>query len=435
MMNRKVFFRTFALILIFSMLLCGSAAYADIGSTELSDAKNAIVRVFAEFRNANNETIRIQHGSAFAVGKYGEAPEYFITNAHVCLDDSNRLADKIYILLDNDAVEIQYASSGNFMDVEKNTSKMIECDVVNRNLSLAPDVAVLHAHQPVESRKPLPLIEYSSYAEDGGAVYALGFPADIDVLTVNTKNVETLVADVNEVTISNGILSKKTVSELVNNSSVIVHSAPISGGSSGGPLLDKNGAVIGINTWSLTANDSNHLALYIDYAKDILDMNMIPYEVYGQKDMTKTILLCVIMAAVVVLAAVLILNFKNKEKQWIENEEREKRIRENTLRLQGVSGTFAGRRFPLEGQVSLGRNPSNSIAFPADTSGVSGNHCVIMKNGDQVFVKDLGSSFGTVINGTRRLPANQAVPVNVGDRISLGSDIETFTITRKGGKV
>ena len=119
----------------------------------------------------------------------------------------------------------------------------------------------------------------------------------------------------------------------------------------------------------------------------------------------------------------------------MQNEERKKIERDNALRIQGVSGHFSGRRFPLDGQVSFGRDPSNNIAFPSGTAGVSGNHCVVIKSGNQILIKDLGSTYGTVVNGSRRLPANQAQPINVGDKFALGSDNETFVITRKGGKI
>ena len=66
---------------------------------------------------------------------------------------------------------------------------------------------------------------------------------------------------------------------------------------------------------------------------------------------------------------------------------------------------------------------------------MSGNHCVVINNNGQVYVKDTGSSNGTYVNGTTKLPANQLVSIKVGDRISLGSEAETFMITRKGGKV
>ena len=85
--------------------------------------------------------------------------------------------------------------------------------------------------------------------------------------------------------------------------------------------------------------------------------------------------------------------------------------------------------------MTIGRSPSNNIVYPTETEGVSGNHCVIIRSSNQIYVKDTGSTYGTYLNGDSRLPANQLVTVQVGDKISLGSPAETFIITRKGGKL
>lgn len=103
------------------------------------------------------------------------------------------------------------------------------------------------------------------------------------------------------------------------------------------------------------------------------------------------------------------------------------------LRLQCLSGNFAGRRFPIEKQVRIGRDPArNDLVYPANAPGVSGVHCVVKVEGGQLWLTDLGSSHGTYLNG-RKLTANQASPLNPGDRFYLGSENEMFQITVKGG--
>lgn len=426
-MNKKTIFRSFALILIFAMLLCTGAAYADGGSAP-SEAKNGVVRVYAEF-DYGSDMFSIATGSAFGVGKNGSEPEYFVTNAHVCMDDYGNIADRLYILLDNDAVKIQVDENGDAVAVDLDEDKVIACEVVNEDLKQFPDVAVLKADEPVPGRKCLPLVKSSADIEDGTSVYALGFPGDVDVLTLHDDEYS-VVADAGEVTLTAGIISKKTNSDLVGNTDVLVHSAAISSGNSGGPLIDEEGNVIGINTYSIAA-DSQYLSIYIDYAIEILEEHDIDYSSAGNADLIKTVILVAVIVLVAVVAFLLISKFKKGADQYVEDE----REAANALRIQGLTGYFANRRFPIDTQVSLGRDPSNNIVFPTGTAGVSANHCLIIRNANQLYVKDLGSTYGTFINGSHKLPANQLVTIHVGDKLSLGSDAETFIITRKGGMV
>lgn len=102
------------------------------------------------------------------------------------------------------------------------------------------------------------------------------------------------------------------------------------------------------------------------------------------------------------------------------------------LRLVGTEGVFAGRRFALEGTLRLGRLPDqNDLVFPADTTGVSGRHCVVRLTNGGATLTDLGSSFGTFLSDGTRLQPNQAVELKVGDSFTLGSQKQRFTLESK----
>ena len=438
-MKRRNIIRIFAMILALVMLFPGTAAMAssDKNSAKnvFTEAKNAVVRVASIYNNGDS----MATGSAFGIGQKGSAPEYFITNAHVVMDDNGGVAEKVYILLDNTAIKVYF----NILDEqywEINEARVVECTVVNaKGISLYPDVAILHAERPISDRSCLPLSSGKG-VEDADKVYALGYPALADDLTASVGHLEAsyaVAATPDAVVLQDGIVSMITTSELFGSTDVVVHSAMISPGNSGGPLLDENGAVVGINTYRISEETAQHnISIFIEYAKEILDNNNINYEEYdpnaGRLNV-KTVVLIGIMALIVVAAVLLILSFRKRGKKY--EAEKQAEADSHELRLQGVSGTYEGRRFEIKSSVTLGRAPDNSIAFPTDVKGVSSHHCAIIRNGDQLYLKDMGSTYGTFINNTKKLEPNQTVSINVGDRISLGSATETFMITRKGGKI
>lgn len=105
------------------------------------------------------------------------------------------------------------------------------------------------------------------------------------------------------------------------------------------------------------------------------------------------------------------------------------------MRLSGVSGVFAGRRFALTGCIRIGRDPQkNNLVFPADTAGISGVHCEILVRGSSVCIRDRGSRYGTYVGGAR-LAQGQVRQLNSGDIVCLGGERQKFQVTYKGGKV
>lgn len=90
----------------------------------------------------------------------------------------------------------------------------------------------------------------SDRAESGDEVIALGAPLGL------------------EGTVSTGIVSN--VRDWKNHR-VVQHTAAISPGSSGGPLLNRSGEVIGVNTFLLTGGNSLFFALPVNYVRASLD--------------------------------------------------------------------------------------------------------------------------------------------------------------------
>lgn len=97
-------------------------------------------------------------------------------------------------------------------------------------------------------------------------VYALGFPSAIELVEDTPFYVS---SDVN---IINGIVSTKTS---IDGIKYIRHSATMTEGNSGGPLLNSDGAVVGVNT--LGVDDTYFYSLQISEVTAILNALGINY--------------------------------------------------------------------------------------------------------------------------------------------------------------
>ncbi len=98
------------------------------------------------------------------------------------------------------------------------------------------DYAVLQMESSIKNRTYLK-IRHSSEVQQTESVYALGFPGEVaDFQDLNTFTSE-------DVTITNGQVNKLTT---VGTVDYIQHSARLTSGNSGGPLVDADGNVIGI---------------------------------------------------------------------------------------------------------------------------------------------------------------------------------------------
>ncbi len=86
-------------------------------------------------------------------------------------------------------------------------------------------------------------------------------------------------------------------------------------------------------------------------------------------------------------------------------------------RLVGTVGTYAGSVFPISSGITIGREPSNGIALPNDTT-VSRRHAGIRIEADGIVVTDENSSNGVYVNGVR---IAESATVRVGDEIQIGN--------------
>lgn len=91
------------------------------------------------------------------------------------------------------------------------------------------------------------------------------------------------------------------------------------------------------------------------------------------------------------------------------------------LTAECVRGPIPGQR--VSGNIiRIGRSADCNLSFPPDTHGVSRRHCEVALCDKGIIVRDLGSSYGTILPNKQKLTAGGSALVQSGDIIFLGSE-------------
>lgn len=282
----KRFFR-FLSVLMTAVMLTAIMPYS-VFAGSFSEAKSGVVFIVSNFtapdgrsyifRNSSDgeyyylnkgATVSFR-GSGFAIGNEGEDVQYIVTNAHVVLDDTaegirslDPMNATVNVSSKRASEVLVYFSYGanDFM-----RAQIYQVDE-------ARDICVLKLPQATDKRKPLTICKSTDIDMDDDFA-ALGFPADSDQLMDNTS----LAYDIDDVTSTRGGVSRQTTDE--DGKNVYLIDIDISPGNSGGPLVNSNGEVVGINTYSITNLESGHslnYAIVIDELLSIINRDVVPY--------------------------------------------------------------------------------------------------------------------------------------------------------------
>ena len=169
------------------------------------------------------------------------------------------------------------------------------------------DVAVLKLEEPTDKRIPLQMREPAD-GMLGTEVYAVGYPlaADLTVQAVNSFSPD-------DATVTTGSISR-LLTESGTGRRLIQTDTAMSGGNSGGPLIDGDGAVLGINTAASNLDQNLFYAVSIGEILPMLDRNNITYSLYEGGASGNIMLYAGIGAAVVVVIVVLAVVLGRKKK-------------------------------------------------------------------------------------------------------------------------
>jgi len=358
-------------------------------------------------------------GTGFAIGEKGKKVEYIVTNAHVVFDMTT---GEPY------DVSICYSNAEN---------DFVTPTIYTKNFD--KDIAILKLPTPTNKRKPLVLKPiHDKKVNITETFVALGFPG----AAMTLEDLKKLNKDV--ISTSVGTISR-TVRE--NEVRYLQTNVDISEGFSGGPLVNSKGEVVGINSaYTLSQASSNGAIVKVNYAVAIeeliamINRDEIPYTLSGE---ITTLTLIYIGCGVLVVGLItlfLIILFRKKKmnnaipaanvgQNYVPFTSKQNITPSKTAYVRGISGRFAGKTFQISDRILFGRdNNKCSIAFPLDAPGISGTHCELSFDGSNIYLRDLGSSYGTFLSDNTKIPPNQTIRLDDGSTFYLAEVENSFEV-------
>lgn len=246
-------------IMMLASLMVTAVISVSAENTAVNDVKNSILQVRMYYMKDNTK-YPIYSGTSFLINE-----DTILTCSHVVNIDKT-LAD---ILDTVEGAPYKTASVGYEVVVSKDVT--IRANL--KNQSVEDDFAILTLSEPIGG-KTIAKIADSDEVKSTDQVYSLGFPGTI----AKTQSTNTYTAS--DVTVTEGIVQK--VGE-VNGTNFIISAADLTEGVSGGPLVNANGEVVGINQsylvrWDRTAmsdatanKTGNYYHVAMHQITDVLD--------------------------------------------------------------------------------------------------------------------------------------------------------------------
>ncbi len=444
---RKRILQFQAAILLMLSLLAGTGSMQVQASSFNTEVRNSVVVVATCLNVEGSYEELVGWGTGFFVGEPDENPEYLITNHHVISDfldwgagesvpvdlgDGNTVSVKA-------KVRVYFSSEG-----------YEEAYVIDYNAT--KDVALLKLERPTENRVAIPL---RSPTDDmiGSTIYCVGYPglSDNDIIDATT-NWGTTDVSVTTGTVSRFVITSGTGVRRIQTDAVIQY------GNSGGPMVNGEGAVIGINTMSVgSEEETNYYAVSIDEVVSMLNNNNVTYKMADEWKIGKglagnrILVIGIAAAAVVVILIVTIVlavsSKKKKQKQTGISEipgqngqigaadamqQAASVSQPKQAVVRSMSPQHNGVSYPVgQTPILIGRDAANcAIVYRDGTPGVSGRHCSIAWNpaAQEFLLTDLRSTYGTFLMNGQRLEPNVPYHLKSGESFYVGENTNMLMV-------
>jgi hypothetical protein len=313
----------------------------------------------------------------------------------------------------------------------------------------------------------------------GQAVMTVGFPGAIDNgswatlegVEIGGKSGEGRITTPEARSDFEPAVFSGAVAKIVTESGtrLVLHSAKISPGNSGGPLVDADGRVCGINTALVPASMAGAdypISIHASELVTLARVHSIPINLTSSKASSSAggssslqILLFIVLAAFAVVIFLMVLrkprmvmvdavsklaharhqpagqaaarvNIPASPQPRGSTNSPNMRLRGRDLQGRSYDLAFNEADFGMaSGKLVIGRNQDISqLHLPHDS--VSRQHATLSSRAGTIHVEDRNSGNGTKVNGKHHTVGLPAFPLKPGDKVSLGEVDLIFEITR-----
>lgn len=261
--GRKVLSIMMALMLslcvVFSVIVPASAVTT--ADEKVDEVKNSILQVRMTYQPDKNENVIISSGTCFLINSTTA-----ISCAHIFDPSINK--DLRDLIADTYGANHVFDTK-NVKSYQIFVNGGVPVNATLRKINTKADYSIIKLDETVA--RPTVTLGYSKDLKITQQIYTLGFPTTVSDL----QDSKTYTTD--QVTITSSTISNISQTDGVD---YITHNANISNGNSGGPLVDEDGNVIGINLYK--TKDDYFLAAAIDQVVALLDDLDIEYTRSGE---------------------------------------------------------------------------------------------------------------------------------------------------------
>ncbi len=411
--------------------------------SSIEDARKGVVQVNCVYKDDLGESHIIQGGTGFLIG-FSEGTEYVITNNHI-INPDKKTRDTAFKAIGVDK-DKEWDKIGLTAQVVVEGDVVLDATVVKA--STKRDFVVLQLEQPMYTRMPLTVLVAESKSGErpysvADKIFTLGYPEGITyedpVYYSNDK-----------VSMTAGTIANLTS---VDDSMVIQHDAMIDDSNCGGPLINEDGLVIGLNNLGDegSANyslESVEIAAILDglgikYSKMSAeeyialktpkelevkadDFNIEPEAGQKRVDIKRVIIIVLICLAAALLITVIVFVVIRIVKKVKENKQENRRIEEenNRNRFEGADIKRSSKQNTALLNDSANDNPARGtettlLYSPSENEGttiLSDSYNVYLgtlirrKNGENIIInKDCFSIGKDSLNIDFRIADNSAI--------------------------
>lgn len=347
-------------------------------------------------------------GSAFFVGEKGEDPQYLVTNHHVI----------------ENFLSFGGGTEGNRLLVSYGGGEQEEAYVVAYDAE--KDLALLRLASPTDKRKPL-YLRKDNKDMAGADVYAVGYPG------VSEEVINSVTAfGRDDATVTSGTVSRLFL-ESGTGRRLVQMDATIHSGNSGGPLVDENGYLVGVNVYSVedgsgNAIESVNYAIDVEELVPILLQNNVPHVIIDPEPAFPWTIVIIAAAAALVIIIIIIVALSASKKKPKPVPPTPDPVPPppppQAPSVRSMSRQHNGMQVPVDSQgVLIGRSmESCKIVFQSGTPGVSARHCSVAWDAasGEFILTDLRSTYGTFLSNGQKLTPGVPTRLRPGDTFYLG---------------